>query len=120
MRCAGEYGFPYLYNICRDWILHQIDVNLTSKKEMEKWALRYLQAALRPEYENVDILEALWYEIDVNTVSVIRTANDILTSIDRKTVAEVLKRDTLTIPGEKVLHDFAVRCGTISSSDFPP
>ena len=65
--------------------------------------------ALKVEYEDQKIQEALWSEIDLRAESVLQTPDDILRNVNLDVLNTFLARDTLTILKERDLYDFMIR-----------
>ena len=128
MKCAGKYGVPYLYIQCRQWIVQHFVEKFEDKEIVKTDALLYLQTvniswrisnsidvfswcfqALRAEYEDHKILEAIWSEIDVCAESVLQTPDEVLRDVSLEVLTMFLARDSLTVLKEKHLYDFMTR-----------
>ena len=65
--------------------------------------------ALKTEYEDPKILEAIWNEIDICAENVLQASNAILQDVSLDVLTGLLARDSLTVRKEKDLYDFMVR-----------
>ena len=70
--------------------------------------MRILQA-LKVEFEDHKILEAMWNVIDVCTESVLQTPDEVLRHVRLDLLTVFLARDSLTVLKEKQLYDFMNR-----------
>ena len=61
------------------------------------------------EYEDQKILDAIWNVIDVCTVSVVKTPDEVLRDVSLDVVTVFLARDSLMVPNELHLYDFLTR-----------
>ena len=68
----------------------------------------YFQA-LKIEYEDQKILDAIWNVIDVCTESVVKTPDEVLRDVSLDVVTVFLARDSLMVPNELHLYDFLTR-----------
>ena len=68
----------------------------------------YFQA-LKAEYEDARILEAIWNVVDVCIGSVLQTPDKVLRGVTLDVLTVLLARDSLTVLEEKHLYDFMIR-----------
>ena len=65
--------------------------------------------ALKPEYEDHILLDAIWNVIDVCAERVLQTPDEVLRDVSLNVLAVFLARDSLTLSKEKNLYDFMIR-----------
>ena len=65
--------------------------------------------ALKAEYADQKIIEAIWSVIDRHAEMVLQTPDKVLRDVSLDLLTEFLARNSLTILKEKNVYDFAVR-----------